>query len=103
MLGKFRERDVFYVPIAGTSGGGKDEAEDQLLEPRNCGPVEKEPARHIILFRSGTQRSSRVCDYGHVSPKIAHRRALLALSMHLVFQPARPPPPREDGDCCSTR
>ena len=96
MLVKVQGRDVFYRPIAGTRGRGKDEAEDQRLE-RDMLASEKERAEHIMLVDLGRNDLGRVCEYGTVKPEKLMTVERYSHVMHLVSSLRGRL--REDVDC----
>src|SRR5207249_3708704 len=65
MLGRVRNREVEYRPIAGTLPRGKDDAEDEALAERLRND-EKERAEHIMLVDLGRNDLGRVSKYGTV-------------------------------------
>jgi len=89
-------RDVFYRPIAGTRGRGKEEAEDQRLE-REMLASEKERAEHIMLVDLGRNDLGRVCEYGTVRPEKLLTVERYSHVMHLVSSLRGRL--REDVDC----
>jgi anthranilate synthase component I len=96
MLVKVQGRDVFYRPIAGTRGRGKDEAEDQRLEKEMLAS-EKERAEHIMLVDLGRNDLGRVCEYGTVKPEKLMTVERYSHVMHLVSSLRGRL--REDVDC----
>ena len=83
MLVKVQGRDVFYRPIAGTLGRGKDEAEDKRLE-KELLSSEKERAEHIMLVDLGRNDLGRVCDYGTVRVEQLMTIERFSHVMHIV-------------------
>ncbi len=96
MLVKVQGRDVFYRPIAGTRGRGRDEAEDQRLE-REMLVDEKERAEHIMLVDLGRNDLGRVCEYGSVRVEKLMTVERYSHVMHLVSSLRGTL--REDVDC----